>query len=150
MIVHGMSLEDLNRRQFIALKKWLAQGGRLAVSGGPDYALLRTPRLAELLPASPTGLLTVTDGGAIGRAMGQTVPLRAPFHLHRLNAYRGHTVFGTDAQPLVVEASSGLGLIAYLSFDIASPPFDRWPRSSNSRPRQIDFNDNSLASHSMY
>src|SRR5687768_13419218 len=38
IVVHGVSLERLSPSQFDALHKWIAQGGILAVSGGPDYA----------------------------------------------------------------------------------------------------------------
>lgn len=125
IIVHGVSLEALSRRQFTALEKWLARGGRLAVSGGPDYALLRTPRLAELLPATPTGLVAA-DVTAVGAAFSETLPSQAPFNLHRLVAYRGRIVYRAGDLPLVVERASGRGFVSYLSFDVASSPFDRW------------------------
>lgn len=126
VIVHGVSLENLGRRQFDALRKWLAQGGRLAVAGGPDYSLLRSPRLAELLPATPAGLLTVTDATELGRALGEPLATGAPFHIHRLAAIRGQVLYRAGDLPLVVEQANGRGSVAYLSFDIAGPPFDRW------------------------
>ena len=125
VIVHGVSLENLSRRQFDALRKWLAQGGRLAVSGGPDYSLLRRPRLAELLPASPAGLVTVTDA-QLGLALGEPLAAQAPFHVHRLVANRGRVLYRAGSLPLVVEQANGRGYVSYLSFDVASPPFDRW------------------------
>ena len=36
IVLHGVSLERLSAGQFEALHKWIAQGGTLAVSGGPE------------------------------------------------------------------------------------------------------------------
>ena len=52
VVVHGVSLERLSASQFEALHKWIAQGGILAVSGGPDYTLLAQPA-ARRAPARP-------------------------------------------------------------------------------------------------
>ena len=131
IILHGVSLENLGRRQFDALKKWLAQGGRLAVSGGPDYSLLRTPRLAELLPATPTGLSTISDAAELAQALGAPLAANTPFHLHRLVANRGQVLYQAGNLPLVVEQGNGRGYVSYLSFDVASPPFDRWGGMKN-------------------
>jgi len=131
IIVHGVSLENLSRRQFAALQKWLAQGGSLAVSGGPDYALLRSPRLAALLPATPSGLLTSNDSAAVGRALGEPLVANAPFFIHRLAAIRGEVLFQTDDLPLVVSRATGVGQVLYLGFDVTGPPFDRWTGMHN-------------------
>jgi hypothetical protein len=50
IVLHGVTLERLSASQFEALNKWIVQGGILAVSGGPDYTLLQSRRLAALLP----------------------------------------------------------------------------------------------------
>ena len=71
IVVHGISLERLSASQFDALDKWIAQGGILAVSGGPDYALLRSPRLAALLPGRPLGMTRI-DAGALRNALSDS------------------------------------------------------------------------------
>lgn len=126
VVVHGISLETLSQRQFDALKKWVAQGGKLAVSGGPDYALMRTPRLAELLPASPSGLVTIKNAEAIGAALGELLPRSDAFHIHRLNVLEGTARAVVAGHPLIVEGRFGSGEVFYLSFDVANRPFDNW------------------------
>ncbi len=126
VVIHGISLENLSARQFDALKKWIAQGGKLAVAGGPDFSLLRTPRLAELLPASPTGLVRISDASALSLAFGEPLEAKTPFYIHRLVVTRGHVLYRAGDLPLVVEASNGRGSVSYFSFDVSGYPFKRW------------------------
>ncbi len=125
IVVHGVSLERLSASQFDALDKWIAQGGILAVSGGPDYALLRTPRLAALLPGLPLGM-TRMDADALRRALSASVDVSRPVHVNRLGAFRGRASLRAGTVPLIVEHAHGLGRVLYLTFDVAGYPFDRW------------------------
>jgi len=127
VIVQGISLEELSTRQFEALKKWIAHGGKLAVSGGSDYSLLRTPRLAELLPANPTGLIKISESTRLGEALGGQLQAQAPFHILRSSKLRGRVLHEVDALALVVQENNGRGQVTYLSFDVGNPPFDQWP-----------------------
>jgi hypothetical protein len=127
LILHGVSLEQLSTRQHQALLKWIAQGGTLAVSGGPDYSLLRTPRLTNLLPATPIGMVQMKEPASARDAFGTTLDISAPFHVNRLPASAtGITLRAADI-PLVAEKSIGRGRVIYLTFDVARAPFDRWP-----------------------
>jgi hypothetical protein len=125
IVLHGVSLERLSARQFDALQKWIAQGGILAVSGGPDYALLRSPRLAALLPGVPLGMTRV-DAGALQGAFATSLDVSRPVYINRLGTIRGHAHLRADAAALIVERALGLGRVLYLTFDVASHPFDRW------------------------
>ena len=125
IVVHGASLERLSASQFDALHKWIAQGGILAVSGGPDYALLRSPRLAALLPGMPVGM-TRMDAGALQGAFSASLDVSRPVHVNRLGAFRGRVHLRAGAVPLIVERTLGLGRVLYLAFDVAGYPFDRW------------------------
>jgi len=126
VIIHGVSLEHLSARQFEALEKWLMQGGILAVSGGPDYTLLRTPRLAHLLPGAPLGLLRFTDGSALAGAFAEPPYAPMPFSIHRVEGRRGRVLYSAGENPLVIEEERGRGRVLYLTFDVAGYPFDRW------------------------
>lgn len=125
IVVHGVSLERLSASQFDALHKWIAQGGILAVSGGPDYALLRSPRLAVLLPGLPLGVTRV-NAGALQRAFSASLDVSRPVHVNRLGAFRGRASLRAGTVPLIVEHTLGLGRVLYLTFDVAGYPFDRW------------------------
>jgi hypothetical protein len=125
IVVHGVSLEPLSASQFDALHKWVAQGGILAVSGGPDYALLRSPRLASLLPGLPLGM-TRLDPGALQRAFSASLDVSRPVHVNRLDDFHGRARLRAGATALIVERALGLGRVLYLTFDVAGFPFDRW------------------------
>jgi hypothetical protein len=125
IVVHGISLERLSGSQFDALHKWIAQGGILAVSGGPDYALLRSPRLSALLPGVPLGM-TRMDGSVLQRAFSASLDVSRPVHVNRLGTFRGRARLRAGTVPLIVEHALGLGRVLYLTFDVAGYPFDRW------------------------
>ena len=127
MVVHGHSLEHLTTRQYEALTKWIAQGGRLVVSGGPDYSLLRTPRLASLLPAKPTGLLSLPNGAGVSEAFKIQLTANRPFSVNRVTNLTGRAIYQTGDVPLVIRSRDGPGGVSYFTFDISAYPFDRWP-----------------------
>ncbi|MGQ0749416.1 MAG: hypothetical protein ACT4PS_02665 [Betaproteobacteria bacterium] len=125
VVLHGMSLERLSASQFEALHKWIAQGGTFAVSGGPDYTALRGPRLAALLPGLPIGMTRV-EGDALQAAFSSSLDVSRPVYVNRLDAYRGNARLSAGTHPLIVERAVGQGRVLYLTFDVASYPFDRW------------------------
>ena len=125
IVLHGVSLEQLSASQFEALHKWIAQGGILAVSGGVDYALLRTPRLAALLPGVPLGMARVS-GDELQGVFSDSLDRSRPIHVNRLGAFQGEVRLSAGDVPLIVERALGLGRVLYLTFDVAGHPFDRW------------------------
>jgi hypothetical protein len=125
IVLHGVSLEQLSASQFEALHKWIAQGGILAVSGGVDYAALRTPRLATLLPGVPLGVARVA-ADALKSAFSGSLDVSQPVHVNQLGAFRGEVRLRAGGVPLIVERALGLGRVLYLTFDVAAHPFDRW------------------------
>ena len=125
IIVHGVSLERLSATQYDALRKWIAQGGILAVSGGAEYTLLRTPRLAALLPGMPQGM-TRLGADALKEGFPASLDRSHAVHVHRLEAFRGHARLRAGDTALIVERAFGLGRVLYLTFNVAGQPFDRW------------------------
>lgn len=135
VVLQGISLETLSHNQHEALEKWLSRGGVLVVSGGPDYALLRTPRLAQLLPASPNGFIRFNTGEAVSRGFGVALQVSRPFDINQVRVVESPGVQirvaaaradAAASAPLVVERIWGWGKVVYLTFDIARYPFDRW------------------------
>ena len=119
VVIHGMSLEQLSARQFESLRKWLSRGGILALSGGPDYALLRSPRLAGLTPGVPIGIAPISDADLAG--------FPRAFDVHRLARFQGRVLYQAGEFPLIIEQNRGQGRVLYLTFDIARSPFAGWP-----------------------
>ncbi len=125
IVVSGVSLERLSERQFEALHKWIAQGGALAVSGGVDYTLLRSPRLAALLPGVPSGMRRM-DAAVLRQAFSDSLDLSRPVHVNRLEAFRGRATLRAGDAALIVERSLGRGRVLFLTFDVTAHPFNRW------------------------
>ncbi|MGI9334282.1 MAG: hypothetical protein ACR2RL_14125, partial [Gammaproteobacteria bacterium] len=118
IVIHGVSLERLSTRQYEAIKKWMARGGIAAVSGGPDHALLRTARLAELLPGTPAGTVRLENASALNEALLASLsapPLDAPepFTLDRFTNPRGRVLYRVESTPLVVREPRGRGAVLY-------------------------------------
>ncbi len=147
VIVHGVSLEALSEAQHSALERWLARGGRLAVSGGPDYATLGTPRLARLLPGVPTGTMRLAGGDALDAALGQAVHAPRPFDVNRIDAHRGETLRSARGVPLVLLRPLGEGSVVQLAFDVARYPFDRWQGMGNLWRDLLELGDPERAIH---
>lgn len=126
VILHGVSVEQLSPRQYEALRKWIAQGGTLAASGGADFAWLRTPRMVELLPAVPVGMVEISEPGGVLQIFGRRLETRTAFHVNRLSSSDAQIKAHTRNIPLVAESPLGLGRVVLLTFDVARAPFDRW------------------------
>ena len=122
IVLHGLSLQSLNKLQFQALQKWIAAGGQLAISGGPDYSMLSGSRLAQLLPAKPIGLVNITSDHA-DNPLAHLTQSTPSFSVHKLANYSGLVRYQSEGHPLLIEQQHGRGRIFYLSFDIARPPF---------------------------
>lgn len=126
MIVHGVSLERWHRRQFSALEGWISQGGTLVVSGGPNYAILRTNRLAQLLPAQPSGLSVIKDDRGFRETLGSSFAAPRSFQIHRVLGAEKQSLLSANGLPLIIEKRFGHGRILYLTFDIGAYPFSGW------------------------
>jgi hypothetical protein len=125
MVLHGLSLERLSPAQFEALRRWIAAGGLVAVSGGPDYTLLRGPRYGALLPALPVGAQQLADAGAVVASLGLGAGDPAPVLVHRLGPVDGRVLHAVGSTPLVLEQRLGRGRVLYLTFDVTRRPFER-------------------------
>ena len=136
VILHRYALSNLSPRQYSALTKWITSGGTLLVSGGYDTAILRTPRIAQLLPAQVTGtqqLDTQSDlraalDSAPDMASGNAEPpltLDRPIGIASVDD-TAHTVHDINNVPLVLAHSYGSGRVVLLTFDLASQPFQTW------------------------
>lgn len=137
IILHRLALRTLAPNQFSALRNWIRAGGTMVVSGGYDTAILRTPRIAQLLPAKVTGTQQLKTNRALHRALGfgaddeensltSTQPIG--LSLVELNRSSGDSrvVHHIDNMPLVLEHTYGRGSVVLLTFDIASEPFKSW------------------------
>ena len=137
IILHRLALRALAPNQYSALRNWIMAGGTLVVSGGYDTAILRTPRIAQLLPAKVVGTQQLETNRALHRALGfgvedneHLLTSMQPVGLSRVepSASSGDSrvVHHIDNVPLVLEHKYGRGNVVLLTFDIASEPFKSW------------------------
>ena len=138
VILHRYALSNLSPRQYSALTKWITSGGTLLVSGGYDTAILRTPRIAQLLPARVTGTQQLDPQSDLHVALetkpdavsGNTEPpltLDAPIGITSVDDADTHRVHHINNVPLVLAHSYGSGRVVLLTFDLTSSPFQTWP-----------------------
>lgn len=99
-----------------AIEHWVAQGGRMVVTGGERLASLRTPWLLRMLPAVPVALTQVRDlSGPRG--------IRGPILAASLALKPGASSRG----PLIAQWRWGAGAVTVWGFDAFAPEIRSWP-----------------------
>ncbi len=125
VVVKGISLQALTRRQSTALRQWVARGGVLVVAGDSQYALLQQPLLRELLPVAALGIQQLEGLPAFAEHYDMPMPA-TPLLAVRSNLLRGRVLVGTDALPLLAERNFGKGRVVFLAVDYAAQPLASW------------------------
>jgi len=129
VILHRAALSSLSRNQYLALTQWISSGGTLLVSGGYDTAILRTSRIAQLLPARVIGTQQLDTQSALDTALGveqHPLTLTKPLGIASVADASKQTLHHIDKVPLVLEHKLGRGSVVLLTFDLASKPFQTW------------------------
>ena len=130
VVLHRYALRELTPRQYAALQKWIASGGTLLISGGYDTAILRTPRIAQLLPTRVIGTQQLPPPSPLHNALGErqhSLVLAEPLGIAKVDDADAYTVHHLDNIPLVLRRKYGQGAVILLTFDLASNPFPTWP-----------------------
>ncbi|MBI3912381.1 MAG: hypothetical protein HY320_15790 [Armatimonadetes bacterium] len=127
IVLTDVSERALSPEQRQALRDWLARGGHLVVTAGPDAARLRTPFFRELLPVEVQETTTLTRVAGLERYARQR-GLGGPLVAIRSRPRPGSRVLaGTEEAPALCQRDFGMGRVTFLAIDPASPPFPRWP-----------------------
>ena len=74
VVIHGVSLSELEQTRFEALRDWVAGGGILIFAGGASYSLLQGERERELLPVTVKGLARVNQMPVLRNYASQGMP----------------------------------------------------------------------------
>lgn len=122
--VNAVVLRDLDERamsggQRQALREWVAQGGRLLVTGERGLRQNQT-WLADLLPAMVSPASTVIPSGALP---GMLFPQPAAVLLPK----PGADVWPARSLPVVVSRPYGRGQVTAWAFDAFAPAVRSWP-----------------------
>ncbi len=126
VIVHEVSLSELDRQRYQALKDWVVAGGTLIFAAGASYSTLQEPRARELLPVTVRGLRRVERLARLPNLdhvdfpAGEWLLLESELRIGQVSAAAGDL-------PLVAQRPLGLGRVVFLAVDYATPRLSNWP-----------------------
>lgn len=130
--------------QKTAIEQWVRSGGRLIITGGPNFdAAFQEQVLGDLSPGELMEQVAVTDTGSIElftqnneqlvRAGGPELIVTSikPASDRRVEGKAGEA-------PLLIYWPHGLGKVSFLSLDLTSEPLSSWPGRKNLLSLTID------------
>lgn len=118
-------LRDFDERRLVpaqrqALVEWIAQGGRVLVTGGERIVLQQAPWLLGLLPATPIGATQLATSELLRGVHGPiTIATVIPRSEAMVQSERG--------LPLFVQWRRGRGMVAVWTFDPFASSLRAWP-----------------------
>lgn len=125
LVVNHAPQDELTQAQIEAVRVWVSDGGKLLLSGGPNYnggASL----FQELSPVQVTGTAEVTD---LSRLQGYA---GVPMTVDRLTVSTGtptadaHVLVRSGEVPLLAERRFGTGHVLYAAYDLSEEPLASW------------------------
>ena len=128
MVISSLSPESTDPNALKAICSWVASGGTLIVSTGPDYKAFANPFYEEILPVSIVGAANVPGIQAISAICGSEVSPTGPAAIAKstVKSGIGQVVVSQSGVPLIVERQYGAGKVVFLAFDIKASPFKDW------------------------
>jgi len=124
LVLNDVDTATLTPAQLSALRGWLAAGGHLVVTGGPNWRKT-SAALDDLLPVSISGSASVYDLSALSELTGATIS-GEPFVVAQGTVADGRTLLASDNLPLLVRRDEGLGQVDWLALDLALAPLRDW------------------------
>ncbi len=115
LVIHDLDPGAVAPEQREALEQWVAQGGRLVVSGGESLMRLRYSWVGQLLPAEPVGLSRVDPSRELPG-------VRGPILATALSPRSGATMYGR----LRAQAQRGAGTVTVWAVDLLAPDIRAW------------------------
>jgi hypothetical protein len=116
----------LRPEQVQAIRQWVARGGRLLVTGGPQWTHYTHPRLRELVPIRVTGLVELTSLQALEDLTGVTSPMEMRFPILRTEPLSGRILARAGEHVLIVVQDQGRGQVIFVAFDPGRAPLIAW------------------------
>lgn len=115
LVVHDLDPRAVAPEQREALEQWVAQGGRLVVSGGESLMRLRDSWLGQMLPAQPTGLFRLDPSREL-------TGVRGPIIATGLSPRMGATMHGR----LRAQQQRGAGTVTVWAVDLLATDLRTW------------------------
>ncbi len=129
LVLNNVDTVALEPAQLRALKGWLAIGGQLIVTGGPNWRKT-SAGLGDLLPVTVGGSISSPDLSALSELTGSAVG-DGPFVVAQGTLRDGRTLLAQDDLLLLARRREGLGRVDWLALDLALAPLRDW--SGNDR-----------------
>ena len=140
LIFSGVDTGTLTEKQRSALTEWTAWGGRLIITGGPDWQeTVFGLQTTGLLPLTPDNTLTL-DNDSLQEALdqinhfsgdGQAIEPGTAGMLVSTGSLSSQAEVlanlpAINDLPLIIRQSYGSGQVVYITFDPSLPPFRNW------------------------
>lgn len=129
-------IKDISNDQWLALEKWIENGGRLIFSVAKEGAnLLREgAALKRFCPGRFQGTVEMKDSSRLeGFANNGQLISRGedPIPISRIEEIDGVVLLQQDDHPLIIRQARGFGEIVFVAFDLDSPRIVQWPGHGN-------------------
>lgn len=127
LVIAGVDTTPLTPRQRAALEQYVAQGGVLALGGGPDAARVLAGLPESVRPVTLTGETNLETLAALDLATGEAVRVNGPFPAAVAEPLVEDSVRYAEGElALVVEHEVGEGAVLWMALDPTLTPFDAW------------------------
>lgn len=124
--LRNLSLAPLRPEQMQALQQWVARGGRLLVTGGPNWTHYTHPMWRELMPLKVTGMVEVTTLQPLESLVGVRAPEDIRLSILRTDAINGKILAQTEDHALLITQKRGRGEVVFAAFDPGRAPLTAW------------------------
>jgi hypothetical protein len=122
----NLSLAPLRPEQMHALQQWVVRGGRLLVTGGPNWTHYTHPYWRELAPLRVTGMAEVTGLQPLASLVGLDAPEARRLSILRTDAITGDILARNDDHALLIAQKRGRGEVVFATFDPGRAPLTAW------------------------
>lgn len=127
IVISGLSPESTDPNALKAICEWVASGGTLIVSTGPDYRGYINAFYDEILPVRISGAASLPGITSISSMGGTAFPSGpAAIAASTLKPGIGRALHSENGMPIVAERDYGAGRVVFLAFDVKAAPFKDW------------------------
>lgn len=127
LVISGVDTSSLSESQKAALKSWLAQGGKLLVTGGPKWQEIASG-LGALLPLNLNTTQSVDDLSSLQNYLNPADVMEKRSSILAVGQVRANaTILVSQGNiPILAKSQVGFGNVYYLAADPSLEPLSTW------------------------
>lgn len=125
LIIDDSDTSQLSPAQTSALSAWVETGGQLVVTGGPNWQKTAVG-LADLLPVTIKGTVTLDDLPALSNATGLPLAKNSPYLISDSSLRSGELLLHENGLPILARRDMGQGAVYFLALDPKLAPLRDW------------------------